>query len=77
MLIRMSRAWHLMNQPPIVWKRFKKQRSSHLFVWIGLLFLLGFSYTPMFGILMAFKDYSIVTGIRGIFTSEWADFVTL
>lgn len=56
------------------WKRFKKQRSSHVFVWIGLLFLLVFSYTPMFGILMAFKDYSIVTGIRGIFTSEWAGF---
>lgn len=65
---------HLMNQPPSVWKRFKKQRSSHLFVWIGLIFLLVFSYTPMFGILMAFKDYSIVTGIQGIFTSDWVGF---
>ncbi len=28
----------------------------------------------MFGILMAFKDYSIVTGIQGIFTSDWVGF---
>lgn len=39
-----------------------------------MLFLLIFSYTPMFGILMAFKNYSITSGIRGIFTSEWAGF---
>mgnify|MGYP000607414644 CR=1 FL=1 len=57
-----------------VWKRFKKQRSAHFFVWIGLMYLFVFAYTPMFGILMAFKDYSIVTGIKGIFTSEWVGF---
>ncbi|MFS0724870.1 ABC transporter permease [Paenibacillus sp. 1P07SE] len=53
------------------WKRFKKQQGMHYFVWLGLAFLFVFSYTPMFGILMAFKDYSIVSGIKGIFTSEW------
>jgi putative aldouronate transport system permease protein len=53
------------------WKRFKKQWPLHLFVGMGMLFLLIFSYTPMFGIVMAFKDYRIVTGIKGIFTSEW------
>ncbi|MCI3922891.1 ABC transporter permease subunit [Paenibacillus sp. TRM 82003] len=55
-----------------VWKRFNKQRSLHVFVWLGILFLLVFAYTPMFGILMAFKEYSIVSGITGIFTSPWA-----
>lgn len=54
-----------------LWKRFKKQRTLHFFVWLGMVFLLIFSYTPMFGILMAFKDYSITSGIRGIFTSDW------
>jgi len=54
-----------------VWRRFKKQRVLHGFVGLGMIFLLIFSYTPMFGILMAFKDYSISTGIQGIFTSEW------
>lgn len=53
------------------WKRFKKQRTLHLFVGLGMMFLLVFSYIPMFGILMAFKNYSISTGIQGIFTSEW------
>ncbi|MBA2937225.1 sugar ABC transporter permease [Paenibacillus sp. CGMCC 1.16610] len=54
-----------------LWKRFKKQKMLHLFVGLGMVFLVIFSYTPMFGILMAFKDYSISSGIKGIFTSEW------
>jgi putative aldouronate transport system permease protein len=53
------------------WKRFKKQKLLHLFVGLGLAFLLIFSYTPMFGIIMAFKKYSISSGITGVFTSEW------
>jgi len=64
---------NLINQSS-VWKRFKKQKILHMFVWMGIMFLLVFSYTPMFGILMAFKDYSIVTGIKGIFTSDWVGF---
>lgn len=54
-----------------IWKRFKKQKVLHLFVGLGIIFLLIFSYTPMFGIIMAFKNYSISTGIKGIFTSQW------
>ncbi len=53
------------------WKQFKKQKTLHLFVGLGMIFLLVFAYTPMFGIIMAFKQYSISTGIKGIFTSEW------
>ncbi|WP_339319577.1 ABC transporter permease subunit [Paenibacillus sp. FSL R10-2734] len=52
-------------------KRFRKQITVQIFVWLGLLFLLVFSYLPMFGILMAFKDYKITSGIAGIFTSDW------
>lgn len=59
------------NRRSVLWKRFKKQKMLHLFVGLGMVFLLIFSYTPMFGILMAFKDYSISNGISGIFTSEW------
>lgn len=36
-----------------------------------MLIVFVFHYLPMFGILMAFKNYSITTGISGIFTSEW------
>lgn len=42
-----------------------------LFVLAGIFYLIIFNLIPMFGILMGFKDYSISTGIRGIFTSEW------
>ena len=51
-------------------KRFQKQLPFQLFVWIGLVFLLVFSYIPMFGIIIAFKNYKISTGIDGIFTSS-------
>jgi putative aldouronate transport system permease protein len=52
-------------------RRIRKQLTLQVFVWLGLAFLLVFCYAPMFGILMAFKDYRISTGISGIFTSEW------
>lgn len=60
-----------MSRKSLLWKRFKKQKILHLFVGLGMVFLLIFSYTPMFGIIMAFKDYSISSGIKGIFTSDW------
>ncbi|MDR1541285.1 MAG: ABC transporter permease subunit [Clostridiales bacterium] len=54
-----------------LWIRIWKQRYFHLFVLLGVLFLLLFNYLPMFGILMAFKDYKIQSGIMGIFTSKF------
>ena len=51
-----------------------KQRYQQAFVWFGLVFIIIFSYVPMFGIIMAFKDYNIVTGVKGLFTSEWVGF---
>ena len=53
-------------------QQFKKQLSFQMFVWLGLFFLLLFHYLPMFGIIIAFKDYRISTGIQGIFSSPWA-----
>jgi putative aldouronate transport system permease protein len=55
----------------VLWKRFKQQKYLQAFVWVGLIFLFIFQYAPMFGILMAFKNYKISSGIIGIFTSEW------
>lgn len=50
---------------------FKKQFSLQMFVLVGMLYLFIFSYIPMFGLIMGFKNYDIVTGVEGIFTSEW------
>jgi putative aldouronate transport system permease protein len=52
-------------------REFRKQKYLQLFVIMGVLFLIVFSVVPMFGIIMAFKDYKITMGISGIFTSNW------
>ncbi|MFD2334448.1 ABC transporter permease [Cohnella sp. GCM10020058] len=52
-------------------RTFRKQLTLQGFVWIGMLFLLVFAYIPMVGILIAFKQYSITDGLRGIFSSPW------
>ena len=52
----------------VLWKRFKRQSLLQVFVELGILFMIIFSYFPMFGIIMAFKDYRIAS-VKGIFIS--------
>lgn len=54
-----------------LWKRLEAQSFYQIGALLGIAFLLVFSYIPMFGILIAFKDYRISSGIPGFFTSEW------
>ena len=49
--------------------RFRRQAILQCFALMGIAFLAVFSYTPMFGILIAFKDYKVRDGIGGFFTS--------
>jgi len=51
-----------------------RQRYPQAFVLLGMAFLLVFSYSPMVGLLMAFKNYKITQGYMGIFTAEWVGF---
>lgn len=53
------------------WKRFKSQLTLQIFAWMGVAFLIVFCFVPMFGIIIAFKDYKLNQGILGFFTSEW------
>jgi putative aldouronate transport system permease protein len=53
---------------------FWKQRHMQLLVLLGIAFLLIFSYAPMAGLLMAFKDFKLQMGYAGIFTSRWVGF---
>lgn len=55
-------------------KLIRRQWQLQLNVWLGILFLCVFSFAPLFGITLAFKDYSIRTGVAGIFTSPWNHF---
>lgn len=55
----------------IFFREFWKQRSLQAFALTGMVFIFIFCYLPMFGILMAFKSYSISSGVIGIITSKW------
>jgi len=49
--------------------RWKSQFALQSMVWPGLLFLIVFSYVPMYGILIAFKQYDL---FLGVVDSPWA-----
>jgi putative aldouronate transport system permease protein len=55
-------------------KMMRKQWELQVAVAIGILFLIVFSWAPLFGVVIAFKDYTIKTGVAGIFTSAWNSF---
>ena len=50
------------------WVRFKKNWQLHLMILFPLAYLILFSYVPMYGIQIAFKDYSPRLGIPA---SDW------
>jgi putative aldouronate transport system permease protein len=51
-----------------IWKELGKNRWAYLMALPGVVFLLMFSYLPMSGLVLAFKDYNRVDGIFG---SPW------
>ncbi|MGX7031065.1 ABC transporter permease [Vagococcus zengguangii] len=53
------------------WKKIKKNRQLYLFILPAFLVILIFSYIPMYGIIIAFKDYVPALGIWG---SPWVGF---
>ncbi|HHW48834.1 MAG TPA: sugar ABC transporter permease, partial [Clostridiaceae bacterium] len=57
-----------------VFKTFVRQKYIQAFVIMGMLYILIFFYIPMIGNIIAFKNYSITTGLIGMFSSEWAGF---
>ncbi|WP_256975517.1 sugar ABC transporter permease [Paenibacillus sp. MY03] len=52
-------------------KHMVRYKWLYLFLVPGCLYLLIFKYIPMFGIMIAFKDFSLV---RGIWASSWIGF---
>lgn len=49
-------------------KELKKNFDLYLYLVPGFVFFFVFCYIPMFGLLIAFKDYNI---FKGVFASEW------
>lgn len=54
-----------------VWKNIKMQRYLYLMLLPVIIYYIIFRYAPMFGIVIAFKDYNL---FRGIWESPWAGF---
>lgn len=54
------------------WKRFVRQWEFQVMIWPALLFLIIFSYGPMWGILIAFQDYNLFAGMKN---SPWVGFM--
>ncbi|WNQ12736.1 ABC transporter permease subunit [Paenibacillus aurantius] len=46
------------------WKRIRKDYDLYLMLVPGLLFLAIFKYTPMYGLVIAFQDFTIFKGIQ-------------
>ncbi len=53
---------------PSFWKRLKAQSFYQAMVWPGVLLMLIFNFLPLFGIVIAFKDYSVLDTISN---AEW------
>ncbi|MFS0724116.1 ABC transporter permease [Paenibacillus sp. 1P07SE] len=51
-----------------VWRRLKQSRYYYVMFLIPFLFFVIFCYVPMFGIIIAFKNYNVFDGIAG---SPW------
>lgn len=49
----------------------RDQLSLQSMIIPGVLFIIVFTFIPLYGVIIAFKDYNVVTGIQGIFASEW------
>lgn len=57
-----------------IWQIMKKYKMYYFLLLPGLLYLIIFHYIPLFGVIIAFKDYHPFMGVEGIFTSEWVGF---
>lgn len=59
------------NNSRKIFRRIWRDRQLYLFLFLPLLYLIVFSYIPMGGLIIAFKDFS---ARKGIWASEWVGF---
>jgi len=56
------------NKQGKLWKSIKEHKTLYLLMLPGLLYFVLFRYLPMFGLVIAFKNYNI---FKGIWASDW------
>jgi len=49
----------------------RKNKWYYILLLPGIIYFLVYKYFPMFGLIIAFNNYSISAGIAGYFTSDW------
>jgi putative aldouronate transport system permease protein len=52
-------------------QRFRDQLDLQSMILPGFAAMIVFHFLPLFGLVIAFKDYQIISGLEGFFTSEW------
>ncbi|MGM1046662.1 MAG: ABC transporter permease [Bacillota bacterium] len=62
---------------PRLWSDIWKEWDLYLLLVPGILFILLFKYTPMYGIVIAFKDFNIFTGLADSPWVGWKNFEKL
>ena len=60
----------MMQKTKKLWMRIRRNWGLYLLLLPALILLICFSYKPMYGVLIAFKEYKVSNGILG---SPWAD----
>ncbi|GAA3404228.1 polygalacturonan/rhamnogalacturonan ABC transporter permease [Paenibacillus hodogayensis] len=59
-----------MEQSAAYWKKVWSFRAFYVMLLPGVLYYIVYKYVPIYGLVIAFKDYDIIEGILG---SPWAD----
>lgn len=62
------------NKRSVLWRRIKRNRQIYLLLLPVLVFLIVYSYVPMYGITLAWKDYYRSKGILGSPWVGWENF---
>lgn len=57
-----------MNRKGVMWKKIKRHWQFYFLILLPLALLITFSYVPMYGATIAFKEYNVIKGIMG---SPW------
>ncbi|WP_225442693.1 ABC transporter permease [Paenibacillus lycopersici] len=55
----------------VTWLKMRRSWELYLLVLLPVLYLIIFQYIPMFGVMIAFKDFNVIKGILG---SPWVGF---
>ena len=59
------------KQKSSIWKKINRHRQFYLLVLVPLAVLITFNYVPMYGAIVAFKEFNVLKGITG---SPWVGF---